>query len=167
MFFPKAMQKLTVNGHHFSAVLSCILSTLQLLNVALMVAKTFCVQTYILWFPPILQEEIKKMQMKYGGDQLAVFKIGISQCLERRVQYYYEANFSEMRCLHATNSLAQVEVLEASLIDLFKSLYPVQCRNRLGGGEGMRTKSGHPNNPPPYFVYVVAANASQRKPIYG
>lgn len=116
-------------------------------------------------FPLALQDQIHKMQMKYGGEQLAVFKIGISQCLETRVCYYYEANYSEMRCIHATNSLAQVEMLEASLIHVFKESFPVQCRNTLGGGEGMRNKCGKPKNPPPYFVYVVAANASQRKSI--
>ena len=98
---------------------------------------------------------------------MAVFKIGISQCLEIRVKYYYESNFSEMCCLHASNSLAQIEMLEASLIDYFQRLAPVQCRNTLGGGEGMRHKSGRPRNPPPYFLYVVGANAAQNKRIGG
>ena len=110
---------------------------------------------------------IEKIRQKHGGKQLAVFKIGISQCLERRSIFYYEANFDEMLCIHASNSLAQVEALEAALIDYFMHTAPRECRNILLGGEGMRKKNGHPRNPPPYFVYVVAADASKRKRIGG
>ena len=108
---------------------------------------------------------MQDMRQHHGGEQLAIFKIGISQCLERRVQYYYDGNFSKMRCLHASNSLAQIEMLEASLVDYFRTLAPMQCRNTLGGGEGMRFKDGRPKNPPPFFLYVVAANASINKRI--
>lgn len=94
---------------------------------------------------------MQDMRQHHGGEQLAIFKIGISQCLERRVQYYYEGNFSSVRCLHASNSLAQIEMLEASLVDYFRTLAPIQCRNTLGGGEGMRFKDGRPRNPPPFF----------------
>lgn len=113
------------------------------------------------------QDQIEKIRQKHGGKQLAVFKIGISQCLERRSIFYYEANFDEMLCIHASNSLAQVEALEAALIDHFMHIAPRECRNILLGGEGMRKKNGSPRNPPPYFVYVVAADASKRKRIGG
>lgn len=105
------------------------------------------------------------MRQKHGGEQLAVFKIGIYQCLEQRAMFYYDANFDEMVCIHASNSLAQIEALEASLIDFYMDNAPRNCRNRLLGGEGMRKKIGYPKNPPPYVVYVVAANASKNKRI--
>lgn len=72
-----------------------------------------------------------------------------------------------MRCIHASNSLAQIEALEASLIDFYQFVAPKQCRNTLPGGEGMRKRNGQPNNPPPYFLYVVAANAAEKLGIGG
>lgn len=54
--------------------------------------------------------------------------------------FYYDANFDEMVCIHASNSLAQIEALEASLIDFYMDNAPRNCRNRLLGGEGMRKK---------------------------
>ena len=96
-----------------------------------------------------------------------MYKIGITQCLEVRAEYYYEANYSEMWCIHASNSLAQIETLEACLIDYFLETEPNPCRNIARGGEGMRTKQGFPRSQPPYFLYVVAANASQMKRIGG
>lgn len=96
-----------------------------------------------------------------------MFKVGITQCLELRARFYFEGNFSEMRCIHASHSLAQIETLEACLIDFCKAEAPVQCRNVAAGGEGLRKKDGSPKNPPPFFLYVVAANASQRKSILG
>lgn len=102
------------------------------------------------------------MREKHGGEKLAIFKIGISHCLQRRVCFYYEENFDEMCCIHATNSLAHVEILEAALIDFYLDKCPRQCRNLLRGGEGMRA-GGLAKYPAPYFVYVVAANASKCK----
>lgn len=113
------------------------------------------------------QDQIHHVRERHGGYQLAVYKIGITSCLAGRVQFYYEANFSEMCCIHATNSLAQVETLEACLIDWHLEFHPGPCRNKAKGGEGMRTKQGFPKNPPPYFLYVVAANAAQMKRIGG
>lgn len=112
-----------------------------------------------------MQEAVDSIRLKHGGHQLAIFKIGITQCLENRVLSYYEANFSEMRCIHASNSLAQIEALEACLIDFYVENASKTCRNVLKGGEGMRTKQGIPKKPPPYFLYVVAANAAQMKRI--
>ena len=111
------------------------------------------------------QEQVERIRLKYGGPELTVFKIGITQCLEIRAHYYFKGNFSEMRCVHASQSLAQIEVLEASLIDYFREKAPTQCRNVSAGGEGMRRKDGKPKNKPPFFLYVVAANASQPKRI--
>lgn len=96
-----------------------------------------------------------------------MFKIGITQCLQVRAEYYYAEQFSEMCCIHASNSLAQIETLEACLIDFYLETDPGPCRNIAKGGEGMRTKRGKPRNQPPYFLYVVAANASQMKRIGG
>ena len=79
--------------------------------------------------------------------------------------FYFEANFDEMCCIHASNSLAQIEALEACLISFYQETAHRQCRNVLPGGEGMRHKDGKPRNPPPYFLYVVAANASKNKRI--
>lgn len=112
---------------------------------------------------PVPQEQVECIRRKYGGEDLAVFKIGITQCLELRAQYYFKGNFSEMRCIHASQCLAQIEVLEASLIDHFKEKAPTPCRNNSAGGEGMRLRNGKPRNPPPYYLYVVAANAAQPK----
>lgn len=113
-----------------------------------------------------VQDQVQRIRERHGGINLAVFKIGITHCLELRVLHYYDLNFDEMCCIHASQSLAQIEALEASLIDSFSSEAP-QCRNILPGGEGMRMRDGQPRHSPPYFVYVVAANASQMKRIGG
>ena len=72
-----------------------------------------------------------------------------------------------MCCIHASNSLAQIEMMEAALIDFYIETAPKPCRNVLKGGEGMRTKQGTPKRPPPYFLYVVAANAAKKNSIRG
>ena len=108
-----------------------------------------------------VQDQVNSLRMKHGGNQLAIFKIGISHSLERQFVFYQEKNFDEMWCIHATNSLAQVEVLEAALIDYFTGQSSRQCRNVLRGGEGMRA-SGFPKYQAPYFVYVVASNAASK-----
>ena len=113
------------------------------------------------------QDQIDRVRERHGGRKLAVFKIGITQCLQVRWQYYQDVNFSEMCCIHASNSLAQIETLEASLISSFLESDPGPCRNVAKGGEGMRTKKGFPRSQPPYFLYVVAADASQMRRIGG
>ena len=113
------------------------------------------------------QDAIELVRGRHGGEQLAIFKVGISQCLQRRAVFYFEDNFDEMCCIHASNSLAQIEALEACLINVYQHTAHRQCRNVLPGGEGMRHKDGKPRNPPPYFLYVVAANAWQSKRIGG
>ncbi|CAK8987166.1 unnamed protein product, partial [Durusdinium trenchii] len=48
---------------------------------------TICVKEPSLTVGKILrhcQEQIQRLRDRHGGDQLAVFKIGISQCLEVR-----------------------------------------------------------------------------------
>lgn len=114
-----------------------------------------------------LQEQVERIRIKYGGPELAVFKIGITQCLEVRAHFYFLGNFTEICCIHASYSLAQIEVLEASLIDYFKEKAPTQRRNVAAGGEGMRYKNGKTKRVPPFYLYVVAANASQPKRIAG
>lgn len=99
-----------------------------------------------------------------GGRQLCVIKIGITHCIENRWPSYSRENFTHMRVVHCTMCLAQIEMLEAALISHFKPQMGNMCRNRNGGGEGMRIR-GEPRHPPPYKCYVVAARADQSAPI--
>lgn len=88
-----------------------------------------------------VQDQVQRIRERHGGINLAVFKIGITHCLELRVLHYYDLNFDEMCCIHASQSLAQIEALEASLIDSFSSEAP-QCRNILPGGRGCECEMG-------------------------
>ena len=62
-----------------------------------------------------------------------------------------------MMIMLVSNSLVQVETLEAAIIDRYLGMR--QCRNQLGGGEGMRDRFGRPRREPPYYLYAVAARA--------
>ena len=72
-----------------------------------------------------------------------------------------------MLCVHVSNNVSVVEHLEAALIMMFSQDTEGSLRNVNRGGEGMRLKDGNTRFPPPYYVYVVGADASQRKMILG
>jgi hypothetical protein len=103
--------------------------------------------------------ETEKLREDMGGP-LCVLKIGITHDVPNRWQYYTKSNFTAIRVIHTSMSLAQIEMLEAALISSFAAAMGSACRNTAKGGEGMRAK-GKPRHPPPYFVYIVAARADQ------
>ena len=110
---------------------------------------------------------MNQLRSELGGARLCVYKIGITSNLNQRWVSYRDQHFARMWCVHASNNLSVVEHLEASLILLFSQEKEGSLRNVNKGGEGMRKKSGEARFPPPYFVYAVGANASQRHLLLG
>ena len=83
-----------------------------------------------------------------------VYKIGISANLPVRWFYYKRQDgFRVMWCLHISDSLGEIEMLEAALIS--HHLGKAGCRNDALGGEGLRGREGGP----PFFCYAVARAA--------
>ena len=111
--------------------------------------------------------KVNELRSSLGGVALCVYKVGITSDLNQRWQAYERQNFARMVCIHASNNLSAVEHLEASLILAFSQEKEGSLRNINLGGEGTRKKGGAARFAPPYFVYVVAANASQRRCILG
>ena len=95
-----------------------------------------------------------------GGASLAVFKIGISADPVQRWQWYKIQNFTEMVVMCCSMELPLVESLEAHLVRLLRA--HTGCRNQQPGGESMRTKSGNPRFPGPWFCYIVGSRADIR-----
>lgn len=105
------------------------------------------------------------VRQKTGGQRLCVYKLGITSDLSNRWPSYQKAGFTTMVCIHTSMSLASIEMLEAALIHSFKHELEGALRNVNKGGEGMRKKCGKPRFSPPYFMYVVAARADQKRRI--
>ena len=101
--------------------------------------------------------QIHRLRSKYGGDELCIFKIGISACIETRWEHYKLQNFAIMAVVLVSDSLIQIETLESAVIERYRGMR--QCRNQQGGGEGMRKRLGEPRREPPYYLYVVAVRA--------
>ena len=110
---------------------------------------------------------IQMFRKGLGGLPLCVYKIGITSDLNQRWLSYRDQNFKRMLCVHATNNLSTVEHMEAALILIFKQEMEGAIRNVNKGGEGMRLKDGTARFQPPYFVYCVGADASQRELLLG
>jgi hypothetical protein len=89
------------------------------------------------------------------GNQVCVFKIGISRDLPNRFQMYEKEGYTHMTGLHVTNQLPLVEMLEAALIMLYRERRG--CRNVALGGEGMRGR----NLSQPFYCYVAGARADR------
>jgi hypothetical protein len=108
---------------------------------------------------------IQQLRGRCGGEELCIFKIGISSDFVKwRLPHYLEQNFTDAMIIHASMSLTQTEVLEAACINNYRNLCETRCRNkRDSGGEGTRYASGAPRSPPPYVLYVVAARADEAK----
>ncbi len=100
---------------------------------------------------------VARLRFATGGEQLALFKIGITHDVYSRFELYREKGWQKMLVMFSSPELGQVEMLEASLILHFKCWQ--QCRNVSKGGEGMRTSCFTAKFPPPYFCYCVAARA--------
>lgn len=111
-----------------------------------------------------MKNQIGCLRHKFG-DELCIFKIGISSSIINRWSMYKDENFAAMVIVFASNSLIQVETFESCLIDAYRGL--PQCRNQLGGGESMRKRGGLPRHGGPYYVYCVAARADARYGIGG
>lgn len=106
---------------------------------------------------------VHKIRRQTGGFRLCVYKLGITSSLSGRWPSYKESGFTSMTCLHTSMNLSSIEMLEAGLIAVFSMEPNGSLRNINKGGEGMRRKDGTPRFPPPYFMYVVAARADQRR----
>ena len=101
---------------------------------------------------------IERFRQSLGGS-LAVFKIGITANIPGRFTFYKEDGFQAMTVLHITDSLEQVEMLEAGLIHAHQSI--MGCYNILSGGDGcMKSR----NYIPPYFCYICGARADTMAP---
>lgn len=68
------------------------------------------------------------------GDQVCVFKIGISSNVAYRMAKYKESNFVEMRLIHCSDDAQLIAVLEVLLVAQFKEMSG--CRNVAKGGDG-------------------------------
>ena len=112
-------------------------------------------------------QKIMQLRRNLGGLPLCVYKIGITSDPNQRWRSYREQRFTSMLCVHATNNLSVVEHLEAALILTFSVDTQGSLRNINTGGEGMRLKGGEARFAPPYFVYCVGADASQRALLLG
>jgi hypothetical protein len=115
------------------------------------------------------KQQVHQMRLRCGGIDLCVFKIGITARPHERRNCYEQRNYSFFKIIHIAEmpeNLVQIELLEAALIDVYSD-GERKCRNKRGGGESMRTKLWTPRFPPPYFCYVAASPANQRKSIIG
>ena len=93
------------------------------------------------------------------GFQVCIFKLGVTgNPISRHVQYH-SMNFSSMWVIFSSNTVQEVHMLEAALINLFHS--SAGCRNAPGtGGEGALN---NPNATPPFYVYITGGRADQNK----
>ncbi|CAE7446166.1 unnamed protein product [Symbiodinium sp. CCMP2592] len=112
---------------------------------------------------------VRKVRYENGGEQLCVFKIGLTANPVRRRASYRDQNFRNFVIIHQTcrsDLLGLMEMLEAAIIAEFYDA-GCRCRNRQLGGESMRDRDQRPRFAPPYYAYCAATNASQREPILG
>ena len=100
-----------------------------------------------------------------GGEDMCVFKIGITANVVTRMDDYRAENFTFLAAIHCDEDLTAVESMEIHCVRLFHHLS--SCRNINGGGESMRTKEKQPRHPGPYILYCVAARADSRARIGG
>ena len=114
-------------------------------------------------------DTVRAIQKENGGQQLCVFKIGLTANPTKRRESYRQQNFKNFVIIHQTyrsDLLGMLEMLEAAIIaEFYDNGY--RCRNRQLGGESMRDRNQVPRFPPPHYVYCAATNASQKEPILG
>jgi len=95
------------------------------------------------------------------GDDVCVFKIGVTADLVYRFEHYMDENFDSMTLVHISESYHLIYMLEAALIQWYNCMSG--CRNINLGGDGPM----HLRRPPPYYAYVVAARGDGRLRIGG
>jgi hypothetical protein len=99
-----------------------------------------------------------------NGDQLCVYKFGITANPAHRQTFYFAENYTYYEVLHASHLLESVSWPEAFLIQYFKQLGVGSCRNiRLGGDGALSLKAGDPNQV--FFLYMACGRADSGRPI--
>lgn len=93
------------------------------------------------------------------GNEVCVFKIGVTADPHVRFQDYLEKNYSTMWLISESNDLGMTHMLEAALVSDCSGIKG--CRNHPEtGGEGSLHRSD-----PPFYVYLVGARADTFKSI--
>ena len=111
------------------------------------------------------EDVVWNMVEKHGGDR-CVLKLGICSALAPRWTSYKDAGWKTMCCLMCSESLAVIEMLEATLIAIFK--HRTGCKNDNPGGDGGLRKRVHylvQVGMPVFFMYVVCQNGDALHPI--
>ena len=93
------------------------------------------------------------------GQQVCVFKVGLTAEPTLRFAFYKELNYTHMSLLHASRNLGLIQMLEAALIAFLMD--ERGCRNQRYGGECPPSTEQKDT----FFVYVVGSRADQFKPI--
>ena len=105
-----------------------------------------------------------KMQVaafrKSLGQELCIFKIGVTADPLVRFQDYMAKAYTNMWIVFMSDDLLLIHMLEAALISEFSMVSG--CRNAPGtGGEGGLNRKKHLG--PPYYTYVTGGRADQFK----
>ncbi|CAE7351284.1 unnamed protein product [Symbiodinium sp. CCMP2456] len=104
-------------------------------------------------------DTVRAIQKENGGQQLCVFKIGLTANPTKRRDSYRQQHFKNFIIIHQTyrsDFLGMLEMLQAAVIAEFYDS-GCRCRNRQLGGESMRDRNQVPRFPPPYYAYCVPA----------
>ncbi|CAE7661156.1 unnamed protein product [Symbiodinium sp. CCMP2592] len=91
-------------------------------------------------------DTVRAIQKENGGQQLCVFKIGLTANPTKRRESYRQQNFKSFVIIHQTyrsDLLGMLEMLEAAVIaEFYDNGY--RCRNRQLGGESMHDRNQVP-----------------------
>ena len=94
------------------------------------------------------------------GQELCIFKIGVTADPLVRFQDYMDKAYTNMWIVHVSDDLGLTHMLEAALISEFH--LESGCRNSPGtGGEGGLNRKKHLG--PPFYTYVTGGRADQFK----
>ena len=107
---------------------------------------------------------VNRLRMATGGEQLCIYKVGITHNCQARFELYKSNGWSKMLVMFASSDLGQIEMLEAAVISHHQTNQ--QCRNISKGGEGMRTKACSAKFDPPFYCYCTAARADVARWVY-
>jgi hypothetical protein len=106
---------------------------------------------------------LEQILAENGGENMCIFKVGITGQPEVRAVHYLESGFRQVFLIHNSHLPCVIEQLEVLLIGKFG--HCVGCRNRNPGGEGRMRACPFPDGP--FYLYVAASRADQRRPIAG
>ena len=107
---------------------------------------------------------VSRLRMATGGEQLCIYKLGITHNCESRFELHKSNGWSKMLVMFASSDLGQIEMLEAAVISHHQTNQ--QCRNISRGGGGMRTKACSAKFEPPFCCYCTGARADVARWVY-